>query len=228
MRYSWHVALFQAQRRSASARLYMVFLVIITCTMGAVAEELSERPVPTRFDAKFSLVDHNGKQVTQDDYHGHWLLVFFGYTNCPDVCPTTMVDISLILRRLGEDARHVQALFITVDPERDDVNTIANFVDAFGDKIVGLTGSTSAVRDAADSFRAHFRKDEEDRGPDAYLMEHQATIYLLDRRGELKTVFNPGFSPDRVVDILRQFIQDEAKHSSINFGKTRRNRANAD
>ncbi|MCP4237720.1 MAG: SCO family protein [Aestuariibacter sp.] len=148
--------------------------------------------------------------MTQEDYRGRWLLVFFGYTHCPDVCPTTMVDISLVLRRLGDDARHVQAIFITVDPERDDAKTIAAFVGAFGSDIVGLTGSTSAVRDAADSFRAYFRKVDEERGPDAYLMEHQATVYLLDRRGKLKTVFTPGFAPDNVVDTLRQLFEEEA------------------
>lgn len=222
MKVLWQITRLPSRVGGAGARLSLAFLLIAICTMGAIAEELSERsPLPARFDAKFSLIDHNGKRVTQDDYHGRWLLVFFGYTNCPDVCPTTMVDVSLILRRLGEDARHVQALFITVDPARDDVNKMADFVGAFGSEIVGLTGSTSAVRDAADSFRAHFRKDEKERGPDAYLMEHQASIYLLDPQGALKTVFNPGFSPDRVVDILQQLIHDKTKNSSIIFASPR-------
>ena len=189
----------------------MFFLLITVCTTVVNAENLHEEPTPAKFEAKFSLIDHTGKPVTQDDYRGRWLLVFFGYTYCPDVCPTTMLTIRAVLRQLGDDSRHMQAIFITVDPERDSIKTIADYVGYFGGNIVGLTGSKTAVRDAAASYRAQFRKVEKDRGPDAYLMEHQASIYLLDRQGKLKTIFVPGSRSDSIVGTLRQLFKEEVQ-----------------
>ncbi len=198
---------------SKGKRVCLVFLLIAFCTTGAMAEALTKQPAPTKFEAKFSLIDHTGKPVTQEDYRGRWLLVFFGYTYCPDVCPTTLLNISAVLRQLGEDSRQVQAIFITVNPERDNIKTMADYVGFFGGNIVGLTGSTSAVRAAAASYRANFRKVEEDRGPDAYLMEHQATIYLLDRQGKLRTIFVPGSTSDSIVNSLQQYFKEETQLS---------------
>ena len=190
-------------------RVYLVFLMIAVCTITANAEKQHANPTPVKFEAQFSLIDHTGKPVTQDDYRGRWLLVFFGYTYCPDVCPTTLLTIRAVLHQLGEDSRHVQAIFITVDPERDNIETMANYVGFYDSKIVGLTGPMSAVRDAAASYRAHFRRIEKDPGSDAYTIEHQASIYLLDRKGKLKTIFMPGSTPDAIVDNLRLLFKEE-------------------
>jgi len=138
------------------------------------------------------------------------MLVFFGYTHCPDVCPTTLLAVSSVLRRLGSNAGQVQAVFITVDPERDDAQTLADYVGAFDGDIVGLTGSIAAVRAAAASYHAHFRKVEQDRGPDAYLMEHPASIYLLDPNGEFSTVFVPGVGPEAIAQRLQGLLARNA------------------
>lgn len=213
MTYLSHCALHACHLGSLGRRVRLAILLIAACATAANAEALLEQPAPTRFEAKFSLIDHTGKPVTQADYRGRWLLVFFGYTYCPDVCPTTLLTIRAVLRQLGSDAPHVQAIFITVDPERDNIKTMADYVGFYGGNIVGLTGSKSAVRDAAASYRAHFRKVENDRGPDAYLMEHQAAIYLLDRQGKLKTIFTPGSRPDSIVNTLRQLFKEEIQAS---------------
>lgn len=211
MRYLLHCALHGFYLRFEVRWMYLVFLLIAVYTPVANAEKTHENPIPAKFDAKFSLIDHTGKPVTQDDYRGRWLLVFFGYTYCPDVCPTTLLTIRAVLSQLGDDTQHVQAIFITVDPERDNIETLANYVGFYGSDIIGLTGSMSAIRDAAASYRAHFRKIEKDRESDAYLIEHQASIYLMDRQGKLKTIFVPGSTPDSIVDTLRHMFQQEVK-----------------
>ena len=110
--------------------------------------------------SEFSLIDHTGQEVTQADYADRWQLVFFGFTNCPDVCPTTLAYMASVLDLLGKDADQVAPIFITVDPERDTVPVMAEYVSAFHPRLIGLTGTGAQVAEATRSFRTWYDRHE--------------------------------------------------------------------
>ncbi|WP_127524497.1 SCO family protein [Mesorhizobium sp. Z1-4] len=142
--------------------------------------------------SEFSLIDHNGNRVTEADFLGHWQLVFFGFTHCPDVCPTTLAYLANVLDRLGGEVERVAPIFITVDPSRDTPQVMAAYVQAFHPKLVGLTGSESEVAAAAQSFRVYYERMEEATAPDGYLMAHAGHIYLMRPEGRFEDVFREG------------------------------------
>lgn len=142
--------------------------------------------------SEFSLIDHNGNRVTEADFLGRWQLVFFGFTHCPDVCPTTLAYMANVLDRLGEEVERVAPIFITVDPSRDTPEVMAEYVQAFHPKLVGLTGSEAEVAAAAQSFRVYYEKMEEETAPDGYLMAHSGHVYLMTPEGRFEDIFREG------------------------------------
>ncbi|MHA7882095.1 SCO family protein [Nitratireductor rhodophyticola] len=142
--------------------------------------------------SEFSLIDHNRNRVTEADFLGRWQLVFFGFTHCPDVCPTTLAYMANVLDRFGGEVERVAPIFITVDPSRDTPEVMAEYVQAFHPKLVGLTGSEAEVAAAAQSFRVYYEKMEEETAPDGYLMAHSGHIYLMTPEGRFEDVFREG------------------------------------
>jgi len=161
---------------------------------------------PPAIVADFSLTDHTGRRVTDEDYRGRWLLVFFGYTNCPDVCPTTLGTVADVLERLGGDARAIQPLFITIDPERDTAAVLAEYVAAFDPRIVGLTGTPDEIKAAAASFLVYDAKDEPYANTGAYSMAHSARLYLIDPEGNYATSFAFGDSAEIIATGIRRYL----------------------
>ena len=142
--------------------------------------------------SEFSLIDHNGNRVTEADFLGRWQLVFFGFTHCPDVCPTTLAYMANVLDRFGGEVERVAPIFITVDPSRDTPEVMAEYVQAFHPKLTGLTGSEAEVAAAAQSFRVYYERMEEETAPDGYLMAHSGHIYLMTPEGRFEDVFREG------------------------------------
>ncbi len=159
---------------------------------------------------EFSLVDHTGKPTTHEDFRGSWLLVFFGYTHCPDVCPTTMGTIALAMEDLGADAAKLRPLFITVDPERDTPEVLSEYVAAFDSRIVGLTGTQDQTAAAAKAFRAHYTKillfEGDQVRTDDYAMGHTAHLFLIDPAGNYAGMFSPTAPVETVVAGLRRYL----------------------
>ncbi|MCF8465826.1 MAG: SCO family protein [Sneathiella sp.] len=153
----------------------------------------------------FELVNHKGETVTDKDFRGKLMLVFFGYTNCPDVCPTEMQTISLTMEELGDDAADVVPIFITVDPKRDTVAAMAGFVEAFHPSLIGLTGSKAQINDVKKKYRVYGEKAEGD-DPDYYLVDHTSFTYLMGRDGSLITVFSYGTPPEEMAAKIREQI----------------------
>lgn len=151
----------------------------------------------------FSLVNHKGEMVTDEDFKGKLVLVFFGFTNCPDVCPTEMQTISVALQELGDDAKEVTPLFVTVDPARDTPEIMASFVAAFHPAIVGLTGSEEAIGDIKKKYRVYSQK-QDNNDPDYYLVDHTSFTYLMGRDGDLITVFSFGVPPEEMASKIRE------------------------
>lgn len=151
----------------------------------------------------FTLVDHHGKTRTDKDFRGRYMLVFFGYTHCPDFCPTGLQAITETLEALGKDAKRVQPLFITVDPERDTPKLLSEYVENFHPSLVGLTGTTKSVGQAAKAYRAVFAKVPNKEGDD-YLMDHSTLTYLMGPDGKFLSYFRHGAPPKKVAEQIRK------------------------
>ena len=158
----------------------------------------------------FELTDHTGKPRTSSDFRGKLMLVYFGFTYCPDVCPTDLQAIGLALDKLGSDGDSVQPLFITVDPERDTKEHLAEYVRMFHPRLIGLTGSAAAIRKAADTYKVYYAKADGKEASD-YTVDHTAFIYLMDRDGNYLGFFPPGTSADRMVEIIRPRLAEPAR-----------------
>jgi cytochrome oxidase Cu insertion factor (SCO1/SenC/PrrC family) len=156
----------------------------------------------------FELIDHTGHARTERDFRGKLMLVYFGFTYCPDVCPTDLQAIGLALDKLGGDAEGVQPLFVTVDPERDTAKHLADYVPLFHPRLIGLTGSAEAIRSAADAYKVYYARVPLP-GAD-YTIDHTAYIYLMDREGNYLGFFPPGTSADRMVEIIRPRLAEPA------------------
>jgi cytochrome oxidase Cu insertion factor (SCO1/SenC/PrrC family) len=153
----------------------------------------------------FELIDQTGRKRTDGDFHGKLLIVYFGYTYCPDVCPTDLMQIGLAIDKLGAAGALVQPLFISIDPERDTPSVLTDYVSMLNPRIVGLTGTPAQVRAVADAYKAYYAKIFPESGA-TYLMDHTGFIYLMGRSGEYLGFFPPGTSADRMVEIIRQHL----------------------
>jgi protein SCO1/2 len=151
----------------------------------------------------FELVDQNGNRRTDADFRGKLLIVYFGYTYCPDICPTDLTQIGLAVDKLGELSQDVQPLFITLDPERDTPKVLAQYVPMFHPRLIGLTGTSEQIRAVADSYMAYYAKYVPSNGG-AYLIDHTGFTFLMGRSGEYLGFFPPGTSAGRMVEIIRQ------------------------
>jgi len=158
-------------------------------------------PVP--IGGPFTLMDENGQAVSDQTYRGKWLLVFFGFTHCPDVCPTALNDIALTLDQLGPLAASVQPLFVTVDPERDTPDVIKDYTDAFHPGIVGLTGTPEQIADTAKTYRVYYKKVPQG---DTYTMDHSGITYVMAPDGKFAAHFSPRTPIDTMTAKLRGLI----------------------
>ncbi|MFH5924728.1 SCO family protein [Roseomonas xinghualingensis] len=159
-------------------------------------------PSGTSLGGPFTLVDQNGRTVTQDDLRGKLSLVFFGFTFCPDVCPTELQAMGQVMDMLGPQAEQVRPIFITVDPERDTPAKMKEYVGLFHPSITGLTGTKEQVAAAARAWRVYYNKVTPP-GASDYLMDHSSYTYLMGRDGSLRSLFRPGVSPEEMVAAIR-------------------------
>jgi cytochrome oxidase Cu insertion factor (SCO1/SenC/PrrC family) len=149
----------------------------------------------------FSLIDHTGERRTDEDFRGKVMLIYFGFTYCPDICPTDLQNIGLALDQLGPAADKVQPLFITVDPERDTAEHLKEYLSLFHPRIIGLTGDAIAVGAAAEAFKVyHVRVSGKS---DEYTIDHTAFVYLIGPDGNYLGFLPPGTSPERIAETLR-------------------------
>jgi protein SCO1/2 len=151
----------------------------------------------------FTLVGGDGQTVTDRSFPGKWLLVFFGYTHCPDVCPTTLSDLAQALDQLGPEADRLQPLFVTVDPERDTPQVMHDYVASFGNRIVGLTGSAAQIAAAAKAYRVYYAKHPE--GSD-YSMDHSAILYVMRPDGSLAGFMTPDVGTPAMAQKLKDLL----------------------
>jgi protein SCO1 len=159
-----------------------------------------------RYAEDFALTDHNGTPRTLADFKGKVVVVFFGYTQCPDVCPTTMVELAGVMKELGPQADQVQVLFITVDPERDTQQLLAQYVPAFDKRFLGLRGDATQTAKVAKEFKVFYQKVP-GKTPGSYSMDHTAGSYVFDKEGKVRLFVRHGEGPAPLVADLKQLLK---------------------
>jgi protein SCO1/2 len=180
----------------------LVAAILALATGYWVADHLFVRPAPLsdlhatvfsnpRDIQPFTLADHTGKVFDNRSLLGHWSFVFFGYTHCPDVCPTTLSVLSSVARKVGSHADDVQFVFITIDPERDSPEKLGQFLSRFNGGIIGVTGTSEAIRTLAHQVGITFARVEDNTGAGNYTMDHGASVLLFDPAGRFHAVFTP-------------------------------------
>ena len=200
--------------RSRPGLVLAAALLLGFAILGAgafVALELRESPrgaagtiLGSAIGGPFKLVDQNGNTVTSTDLEGKWLLVYFGYTHCPDACPTALNNIALALSDLGAEKKEVRPVFITIDPERDTSSAMKDYVSAFDAPILALTGSAEAIAQAAKEYRVYYAKHPEPGGD--YSMDHTSIIYVMDPKGRFTASFSGEDPPEQIAARLKKLL----------------------
>jgi len=175
----------------------MIGLAVAGLVIGAVFGTLALRTTRTPSEGQiqvsgkplvggpFSLIDQTGKHVTDKDFRGKYMLVFFGYTNCPDICPAGLQVMSATLQKLGHRGDDIVPLFITLDPERDTAEKLATYVKNFSPRLIGLTGSPSDIAATAKAYRVFYQKVPDESDPKNYSVDHSSIFYLMGKDGNL-------------------------------------------
>lgn len=188
----------------------LVLAIALVGRLGLFADAGSPgRPgagLPT-IGGAFSLADHNGKAVTDQDFRGQYLLVYFGYTFCPDVCPTSLSAMAAALDQVAKPIEaKITPIFITVDPERDSQDVLKSYVANFHPRMIGLTGSDEQIKDVARKYRVYFQKA--DQGKDAaYLMDHSSIVYLMGPDGRFIAHFSHTTPPEQMAETITKAVQ---------------------
>ena len=175
-----------------------IVLMVTSRVSAPVAQQVAAIGGP------FKLTDQNGQAVSDQDLHGRPFLVFFGFTHCPDVCPTTLFEVSEILRALGRDADRTRALFITVDPERDTPSVMKDYLSSFDPHLSGLSGDPAAIAAIAKGYRVYYKKVPLDQG--GYTMDHTAIVYLMDKDGRFVSPFSLKRTAEAAAADLRRYL----------------------
>ena len=188
-----------------SAIVVAAALAAIACGSGS-PKFMASDVTGTTFGRDFQLVDHNGKPRTLADYRGKAVVMFFGYTQCPDVCPTTLSELAEAMKRLGADADRVQVLFVTVDPERDTQELLSKYVPAFDPRFVGLYGDADATARTAKEFKILYQK-QPGQTPGTYTVDHSAGTFIFDPNGKLRVYVGYGQGPEVYAHDIKELLR---------------------
>jgi len=197
--------------KSRPTVIVSTIFIVLTLVGGAFAlleqwHSASTNSEQTSIGGPFTLVTGDGMTVTEQTFRDKWLLIYFGYTYCPDACPTTLNDIAEALTRLGPLAEKVQPLFISIDPDRDTPEVIGKYVKSFDPRIVGLTGTAEQISKVASEFHVYYAVHRTGNGPDDYAMDHSSIIYVMNSQGRYAAAVSSGQTPDALASRLRQLM----------------------
>jgi protein SCO1/2 len=183
------------------AGLVLCFTVVLLVTGRGTAPIIA---APAAIGGSFQLTDQNGKTITDRDLKGRPFLVFFGFTHCPEICPTALFEISEIFNRLGPDAEKASALFITVDPERDTPEKLKEYLSSFNPRLIAAAGNAEQLAAVAKGYRAYYKKVPLKDGD--YTLDHMATVYLMDKNGAFVAPFSLKRRPEDAAADLRKYL----------------------
>jgi len=175
-----------SRRRALSIILLVVAVVLGSCRQSGSAPEFKLTDVSgASLGRELNLLDHNGRPRTLADFRGKVVVVFFGFAQCPDVCPTTLAELAAVAKELGKDGERMQVLFVTVDPERDTPEVLREYVPSFNPQFLGLYGDAEATARVAKEFKIFYQKQQQ-KGAAGYSVDHSAGSYIIDRQGRLR------------------------------------------
>lgn len=186
-------------------RWLMPFIVAVLVSCGGAPHFVSTDITGAEFGRDFALTDHTGQLRHLADYKGKAVVIFFGYTQCPDVCPTTLSGMAAAMKLLGEDAKRVQVLFVTVDPERDTQALLAAYVPQFDPSFVGLYADQATTAATAKEFKVFYQK-QAGSTPQTYSIDHTASDYVFDLQGRLRLLIKHDESPQNIAADLRLLL----------------------
>lgn len=187
--------------------LSVICVCLVACHSNQAPRFIGTDLTGTVFGKPLSLTDHHGKRTTMQAFAGKVVVLFFGYTHCPDVCPTTMSDLKKTMQLLGEQANHVQVLFVTVDPERDTQQVLAQFVPGFDDRFLGLWGTPAEIAATLSEYKVYAAKVTEP-GKAGYNMDHSAGLYVFDKTGAPRIYMSYGEKPENIAHDLKLLLSN--------------------
>jgi protein SCO1/2 len=191
--------------RALAAACLVAALLLAGCSPGAPSFRSAD-VTGAAFGREFALADHNGTARTLAGFRGKAVVVFFGYTQCPDVCPTALATLAEAKRQLGADGERVQGVFVTIDPERDTPELLRNYVPAFDPTFLGLYGDAAATEKVAKEFKVLYRKVPGST-PETYTMDHSAGMFVFDPQGRLRLFVSHGTGADALAHDLRELLR---------------------
>lgn len=193
-------------------RYFTYFLTAMVTVLLSACSPSTEEPslfgtdiTGADFAMDFKLTDHHGETRQLSDYQGKVVALFFGFTHCPDICPTTMADLAAAMKLMGKNSDHVQVLFVTVDPERDTQAVLSEFVPSFDSRFVGLTGTTEEIERTAQTFKIFYAKQQEP-GQSGYSFDHSAGVYVYDKKGKIRIYLKYGQKPQEIAHDLSRLL----------------------
>jgi protein SCO1/2 len=195
----------EPSRRSLYVVIGVLLAVILLGTGGWLFVS-GEQPPALAVGGPFALVDGDGKTVTDQTFRGKYMLIYFGYTFCPDVCPTTLNAVGDALEKMGPRAARLQPLFITIDPKRDKPAVVKQFAAAFGSSFIGLTGTDAQIAAAAKAYRVYYAEHRTGPGPDDYSMDHSSVLYLMGPDGRFIAPVRADLTADQMAAALTRLI----------------------
>jgi protein SCO1/2 len=186
--------------------LLALSILLLGCSEKATAPSFENTDLTgLAYAQDFALTDHTGKARTLADFKGKVVLMFFGFTHCPDICPSTMIEVAGVMQELGADADKVQVLFVTLDPERDTQALLAQYVPAFDSRFLGLRGDAQATAKVAKEFKVFYAKAE-GKTPESYTIDHTAGSYVFDRNGKIRLFVRHGMGPGPIAHDLKLLL----------------------
>jgi len=195
----------RTRRRTGPARRLLASLLLVAVLGGAGIVWLAAR-AEDKIGGPFTLENARGRIVTARDFRGHYMLVYFGYTHCPDICPVTLSAIAAALSSLGPKAERVIPVFITIDPARDTPSVMGRYVARFSPRLVGLTGTASEIAKVAHEYHVYYARESAGSGTSGYAMEHSATMYLMGPNGRYLAPLAAGTPPGKLALLLARLV----------------------
>ena len=199
----------ETEKSGGPGRLYAILGLLMAMLLigaGGYIWLSGGTPAGISVGGPFALVNGDGKAVSDKDFRGKYMLVYFGYTFCPDVCPTTLSAVADAMDRLGPKAERLRPLFITVDPKRDSPAVVKQFAAAFGPRVEGLTGSAAQIATVAKAYRVYYAEHRTGPGPDDYTMDHSSVLYLMGPDGRFIAPIRADMAADQMAAALAKLV----------------------
>jgi len=183
--------------------LFPLIFLLFSCSESSNLRFNGSDITEAKLNPSFELTSHLGKITNIDDFSGKVLAIFFGFTHCPDVCPTSMYELKAIKDSLGNDGDKLQVIFVSLDPERDSIGLLEKFIPSFDSSFIGLTGTAADIKKIAGQYKIYYQKVGDDKN---YTIDHSSAIYLIDKKGDIRIRHPYGSSQEMIVNDIRALL----------------------